>query len=188
MASVSEPHVVAILRSLPLTFHFFCCPRPTFSTLSLPVPLLTQQVIDSFGPTTTPDELVDEVAGTSLYIVYLACGAAVTSYFQVACFTLSAQRQSLRIRQMYFKSLVRQEMSWYDQHKTGALSSRISSDVPQIQEALGDKVGSFLQFLGMFFGTSSINPGAAAGGQSRDGRRLLGSTSGKEGGGAIERK
>lgn len=67
-------------------------------------------------------------------------------------FTLSAQRQSLRIRKMYFNALVRQEMAWYDRHKTGALSSRISSDVPKIQEALGDKVGSFFQFLGMFLG------------------------------------
>ncbi|EGD76002.1 multidrug resistance protein [Salpingoeca rosetta] len=107
-------------------------------------------VIDSFGADADPADLIDSVAQTSLYILYLACGAAVTSYFQVACFTLSAQRQSLRIRKLYFKALVRQEMAWYDQHKTGALSSRISSDVPQIQEALGDKVGSFLQFLGMF--------------------------------------
>ena len=108
------------------------------------------KVIDGFGPDTPASELVDTVEETSFYILYLAAGAAVTSYVQVACFTLAAQRQSLRIRKLYFQALVRQEMAWYDTHKTGALSSRISSDIPQIQEALGDKVGSFLQFLGMF--------------------------------------
>eukprot|EP00043_Microstomoeca_roanoka_P013304 m.130297 g.130297 ORF g.130297 m.130297 type:complete len:1336 (+) comp15719_c0_seq1:159-4166(+) len=113
-------------------------------------------VIDSFGTGGNKtqeeinQELVDNVAQTSLYILYLACAAAFTSYFQVAMFTLSAQRQSLRIRKLYFKALVRQEMAWYDKQKTGALSTRISSDIPKIQEALGDKVGSFLQFFGMF--------------------------------------
>ncbi|EGD72703.1 ATP-binding cassette transporter subfamily B member 1 [Salpingoeca rosetta] len=107
-------------------------------------------VIDSFSATADQSKLLDSVGDTAKIILYLACAGAVTAYVQVAAFTLAAERQSLRIRKLYFKALVRQEMAWYDQQKTGALSSRISSDVPQIQEALGDKVASFLQFLGMF--------------------------------------
>eukprot|EP00049_Salpingoeca_infusionum_P008659 m.143059 g.143059 ORF g.143059 m.143059 type:complete len:1275 (+) comp14078_c0_seq2:641-4465(+) len=107
-------------------------------------------IIDDFGAAFDPATLVDTVSDTALLIVYLACGAAVTSYFQVSMFTLTAQRQALRIRREYFRALFRQEIAWYDTQKSGALSTRFSSDVPQIQEALADKVGSFLQFFGMF--------------------------------------
>lgn len=41
-------------------------------------------------------------------------------------------------------------MAWYDAQATGALATRISSDIPLIQEALGDKVGTFVQFAAQF--------------------------------------
>jgi len=66
---------------------------------------------------------------------------------QVAFFTISAQRQTLRIRHSYFRALVRQEMAFYDREGSGGLSSRIASDIPKIQEAIGDKLGGFLQYV-----------------------------------------
>jgi ABC-type multidrug transport system fused ATPase/permease subunit len=90
------------------------------------------------------------VTESAIIILYLGTAAFVASYLQVTFFTLTAQRQALRIRRLYFTALVRQEMAWFDQQATGALSSRISSDIPKIQDAIGDKVASFLQFTGMF--------------------------------------
>lgn len=106
-------------------------------------------ITDEFGVATTAAELVDGVTESAIIILYLGAGAFVTSYLQVTFFTLTAQRQALRIRRLYFTALVRQEMAWFDQQATGALSSRISSDIPKIQDAIGDKVASFLQFTGM---------------------------------------
>lgn len=105
------------------------------------------------------DELIDGVARAALNITYLAIASAILSYFQVAMFTLTGQRQALRIRHMYFKALLSQDMSWYDKQLTGALSTRISSDIPKIQDAIGDKVGGFLQFFGMFVGGFGVGFG-----------------------------
>ncbi|EDQ92058.1 uncharacterized protein MONBRDRAFT_19578 [Monosiga brevicollis MX1] len=43
-------------------------------------------------------------------------------------------------------------MTWFDQQNSGSLAVIISQDVPKIQEAMGDKFGSFIQFEGMFLG------------------------------------
>ena len=126
--------------------------RQLFPTLS-PHPhhaVFFGAIIDDFGDASTPDELVDNVTESAILILYLAVAAFAASYLQVAFFTLTAQRQALRIRRMYFTALVRQDMAWFDHQATGALSSRISADIPKIQEAIGDKVASFLQFFGMF--------------------------------------
>jgi ABC-type multidrug transport system fused ATPase/permease subunit len=38
----------------------------------------------------------------------------------------------------------------YDEQETGALTSRIDDDVGKVQEAIGDKLGNFIQFISMF--------------------------------------
>ena len=89
--------------------------------------------------------LLTQVSDSALKILYIAAASFFFSYFQVAFFTITAQRQALRIRHAYFRALVRQEMGFYDQEGSGTLSTRISSDIPKIQEAIGDKLGSCLQ-------------------------------------------
>ena len=61
--------------------------------------------------------------------------------FQVVCFIVAGERQAERVRCLYFQALLRQEIGWYDCNSAGALTSRISADVPKIQEAISDKVG-----------------------------------------------
>jgi len=95
------------------------------------------------------DILLSGVTGSAVKILYIAAASFFFSYFQVAFFTITAQRQALRIRHAYFRALVRQEMGFYDQEGSGTLSTRISSDIPKIQEAIGDKLGSCLQCVGV---------------------------------------
>jgi hypothetical protein len=62
----------------------------------------------------------------------------------VTFFVISGHRQAQRIRAAYFRSLLCQEIGWYDQNLAGALSTRIAGDIPKIQEAIGDKVSKWL--------------------------------------------
>jgi len=49
-------------------------------------------------------------------------------------------------------------MAFYDREGSGGLSSRISSDIPKIQEAIGDKLGGFLQYVPPDPSDASLNP------------------------------
>lgn len=45
---------------------------------------------------------------------------------QVTFFSLTAQRQAMRIRRLYFQALMRHEQGWYDNIDSGELTSRVA--------------------------------------------------------------
>jgi len=81
---------------------------------------------------------------------YLAVASAVAGFLQIACFTIAAERQALRIRRRYFDAVMRQDIAWFDTNNPGSLTSIISENVVLIRDAMGDKLGSLMQFTAMF--------------------------------------
>ncbi|KAJ2780131.1 hypothetical protein H4R18_003635 [Coemansia javaensis] len=65
----------------------------------------------------------------------------VTSFGVNACWAMAAENQGLRIRKLYYRSILRQDIGWFDTVKTGDLTTRITNDVNLVQEGLGEKVG-----------------------------------------------
>ncbi|KAL2628544.1 hypothetical protein R1flu_013230 [Riccia fluitans] len=99
------------------------------------------------------DNLISEVSAICLKIVYTAFGAALASVLEVAAWIITAERQSARIRLMYLKALLRQDLSYFDQEfSAGESMSKISGDVLLIQDALGDKVGNVIESFAKFVG------------------------------------
>ncbi|XP_030163746.1 phosphatidylcholine translocator ABCB4 isoform X4 [Lynx canadensis] len=64
-------------------------------------------------------------------------------------FTLGKAGEILttRLRLMAFKAMLRQDMSWFDDHKnsTGALSTRLATDASQVQGATGTRLALIAQ-------------------------------------------
>lgn len=106
-------------------------------------------VIESFGDADRGEvsDVVAEIGDSAKWFMVLGAGAFVTSFLQVRFQMVVASRTSIRIRKLYFNSLMRQDFSWYDAENTGELTSRVASDVDLIQGGIGDKVGSAVQFL-----------------------------------------
>ncbi|KAI7832934.1 multidrug resistance protein 1-like protein [Kickxella alabastrina] len=65
----------------------------------------------------------------------------ILSFFVNACWAIAAENQGLRIRKLYYKSILRQDIGWFDTVKTGELTTRITNDVNLVQDGLGEKVG-----------------------------------------------
>ncbi|XP_071919093.1 ABC transporter B family member 11-like isoform X1 [Coffea arabica] len=120
------------------------------------VPLLAVvlgETINSFGKTLDRKEIVHEVSKVSLKFVYLALSSGVTSFFQVACWTITGERQAARMRSSYLRSLLMQDIAFFDKEtSTGEIIERISRDTIIIQDAMGEKVGKFIQLSASFFG------------------------------------
>jgi ABC-type multidrug transport system fused ATPase/permease subunit len=56
---------------------------------------------------------------------------------------LTGERQATRIRSLYLKSVLRQEIAFFDvEMKTGQVVSRMSGDTILVQDAIGEKVNS----------------------------------------------
>lgn len=57
----------------------------------------------------------------------------------------TGERQSARIRSIYLKAILRQDIAFFDDEtSTGEVIGRMSGDTILIQEAMGEKVGEYL--------------------------------------------
>ena len=45
---------------------------------------------------------------------------------QIASLQLSGERQTFKLRKSFFKSLLREEISWYDKQQSGELTTRLA--------------------------------------------------------------
>ena len=76
---------------------------------------------------TARDELIDYINHPIIFyycligVVSLACG-----WLQVTMFQLAAQRQIKRIRTLFFRAILKQEISWFDLNPTGEINSRLN--------------------------------------------------------------
>ncbi|XP_069814912.1 ATP-binding cassette sub-family B member 5-like isoform X2 [Dendropsophus ebraccatus] len=78
---------------------------------------------------------------------YVGIGAAVIlcGYIQVSFWVIAAARQTRKMREMFFHSVLSQEISWFDVTKSGELNTRLTEDINKINDGIGDKVGHLVQ-------------------------------------------
>lgn len=66
---------------------------------------------------------------------------------------VTGERQATRIRGLYLKTILRQDIAFFDtETSTGEIVGRMSGDTILIQDAMGEKVGKFIQLISAFFG------------------------------------
>ena len=59
-------------------------------------------------------------------ISVIGCGMLVSSYISITTWQISASRQSQTIRVVLFRSILRQEMGWFDTQEIGELNTRLA--------------------------------------------------------------
>lgn len=120
------------------------------------MPLMTVlfgDLIDSFGQNQDNNRVVHVVSKVSLNFVYLAIGCGVAAFLQVACWMVTGERQAARIRNLYLKTIIRQDVAFFDtETSTGEVVNRMSGDTVLIQDAMGEKVGKCIQLVSTFVG------------------------------------
>ncbi|CAM2699572.1 unnamed protein product [Rotaria socialis] len=95
-------------------------------------------------------DLQGQVTKQTLYLAGIGCASIVLSYFQVVCWSFTAERQTRAIRQKLFQSILRKEIVYFDFHKTGELNTKLTDDVDKIHDGIGDKLGATAQFIASF--------------------------------------
>ena len=73
---------------------------------------------------------IDEVNNQIYIFLGVAFGALLVAIAEVWFFQTAAERQVHRIRLCYYKSILRQDIAWFDTNPTGEVASRLSKLVP----------------------------------------------------------
>lgn len=71
-------------------------------------------------------------------------------YIYIVCWNLFGDRLAHRLRERYFRSLLRQEVSFFDKLPAGEVSSRLSNDINTIKGGTSEKVGVYIGSVAMF--------------------------------------
>eukprot|EP00095_Tigriopus_kingsejongensis_P002534 snap_masked-scaffold344_size201325-processed-gene-0.9 protein:Tk02534 transcript:snap_masked-scaffold344_size201325-processed-gene-0.9-mRNA-1 annotation:"P-glycoprotein" len=131
----------------------FCCDDFLQLDLSLPGCEVTEEDIGHFILNNNFFEQITRFAkGTAL----IGLVNFVMSYVFVTCLNHAAECQVYRIRGLFLKSVLRQDIGWYDTNQTGDFASRMTEDLNKVQEGMGEKIGMFI-FFATIFVASLIN-------------------------------
>ncbi|VDD73998.1 unnamed protein product [Mesocestoides corti] len=116
---------------------------------SFPVNLLIfSDVVNAFTNTTaSPIDVMPRVVGN---FALLGSVTFIVAAIQMFCFSLSARRQSRRIRLMLFKQILRQDVPWFDRQALGDIITKLTSNVDNIETGIGERLGRFLQNFALF--------------------------------------
>ncbi|CAE5956347.1 unnamed protein product [Arabidopsis arenosa] len=116
--------------------------------------LLFGDLIDSFGKIRTTKTLLMLSRRFVLNLSTLDLEHLEQPFFvKVACWMITGERQAARIRSTYLKTILRQDIGFFDlETNTGEVVGRMSGDTVLIQDAMGEKVGKFIQLVSTFVG------------------------------------
>lgn len=89
---------------------------------------------------------LDEVAFFAAVNAGIGAVMFVFSYLATMLFNYSAHNQIYTIRGRFMRSVLNQDIGWYDINKSGEFASRINEDLTKFEDGLGEKVGIFIMF------------------------------------------
>ncbi|XP_045813311.1 ABC transporter B family member 3-like [Trifolium pratense] len=122
----------------------------------LSMPLMTiiiGDALDAFGGNVNTKQIVHQVSKVSLKFAIMGACTFLAVFLQVSCWMITGEIQSARIRALYLKAILRQDISFFDtETNSGEVVGRMSGDTVLIQEAMGEKVGKFIQYVSCFIG------------------------------------
>ncbi|KAI8966680.1 putative ABC transporter [Daldinia sp. FL1419] len=100
--------------------------------------------------TTSPEDYQSDVNQKVLLVMACALAQLTLVYIYSVCWNLFGDRLAHRLREHYFRSLLRQEVSFFDKLPAGEVSSRLSADISIIKSGTSEKVGVYMGSLAMF--------------------------------------
>ncbi|XP_013418888.1 multidrug resistance protein 1 [Lingula anatina] len=99
---------------------------------------------------TATRDIFTEIVFFSKFFAVVASVVLVSGYLAVMSWSWTAERQTRRIRTLFFNAILRQDIQWFDTHEVGELNTRISDDISKIHAGMGEKMATFLQWSTTF--------------------------------------
>ncbi|XP_035989740.1 ATP-dependent translocase ABCB1 [Fundulus heteroclitus] len=108
--------------------------------------ILFSKIITVFAE---PDQTIIRQRANFFSLMFVVIGVVCffTMFLQGFCFGKSGEVLTLKLRLGAFKSMLRQDLGWFDSPKNsvGALTTRLATDAAQVQGASGVRLATFAQ-------------------------------------------
>nr|XP_046482263.1 ATP-dependent translocase ABCB1-like [Neodiprion pinetum] len=82
-----------------------------------------------------------------LYFVGIGFAIGIVTFIQIFLFDFAGERLTMRMRELAFGAMLKQEMAWFDDtnNGTGSLCAKLSGEAAAIQGATGQRIGVLIQ-------------------------------------------
>nr|CAG8573010.1 5899_t:CDS:10 [Entrophospora candida] len=98
------------------------------------------------------NKLEDGVKTYAFYFIALGCSIFVCANLQMCFWIIAGERQTKRIRTLFYSSIIHQDIEFFDDTSTGDITTRVSGDISILQEGMSEKVGFIIQQFTCFIG------------------------------------
>jgi ATP-binding cassette subfamily B (MDR/TAP) protein 1 len=95
------------------------------------------------------DYVQSETNRYCIYFVIAGVVSGIATFLQIFMFSIAGEKLTMRLRSSMFRTMLRQEMGWYDKkdNGVGALTARLSGEAAHVQGATGQRIGTILQSI-----------------------------------------
>ncbi|KAK4470216.1 hypothetical protein MN116_005792 [Schistosoma mekongi] len=120
----------------------------TVSGASVPLHLLIlRYTVNTF----TQDIFIPEnIYQSSKWFALIGVATVMLGFCQDFFINVFTNRQINRIRLLFFGSILRQDIPWFDEQSSGSLINKLSQNIDSIQLGMGSTLGDFLKNLSGF--------------------------------------
>jgi ABC-type multidrug transport system fused ATPase/permease subunit len=83
-------------------------------------------------------------------LLVFAAVSSVSTYINISCWIVFAERQCRQIRYQYLLSLVRSEVAYHDMQSIGEIMVKLVANIDKIRDGIGQKLGQAIQAVSGF--------------------------------------
>src|SRR5919198_1648520 len=121
-------------------------PGVLFVLFSIGTGLAYPQVIRLIIDEGIQQRRLDRLNALALLMVAVLLVEAGATFARDYCFNLGAERVGARLRRVVFRTLLRQDVQFFDRRDPGEITTRLWADVPALQFVLGEELADALRF------------------------------------------
>ncbi|XP_017479812.1 PREDICTED: multidrug resistance protein 1A [Rhagoletis zephyria] len=99
------------------------------------------------------ESLLDAVQTFAFQNSMIGVVMLVGSYISIMTFNYAAQAQIVRIRGKFLRSVLHQDMAWYDFNQSGEVASRMNEDLSKMEDGIAEKDVMFVHYIVAFIGS-----------------------------------
>jgi ATP-binding cassette subfamily B (MDR/TAP) protein 1 len=165
----SSTYFSLLLRSgaEPLDYLLFVIGVVAAAGAGVPFPLLAilfgelvdslNSTSDSCGDSAAPGSILQNAVDSKvLNVLYVTIASFCLIYIHSFAWSLFGERLVRRLRERYFKALLKQEPAFFDTLEAGEVSSRLAGDLEVIQTGTSEKVGICITSLSYFIAAYAV--------------------------------
>uniref|UniRef100_A0A5K3EP83 ABC transporter domain-containing protein n=1 Tax=Mesocestoides corti TaxID=53468 RepID=A0A5K3EP83_MESCO len=95
----------------------------------------------------TPKKMQRKANELAVTMIVLGIMRMVATFIQRTMLGIAGERLTRRVRAMLFKSILKQEVAWFDKHENqpGVLTARLAADAPSLEKISGSQLGVMVE-------------------------------------------